>query len=120
MVRRFSPRLAAGLAAFLLTSCGKVSPDVSELGDQPVECALAGAKTFTADCYLQAPSGTDAGRRVILHPDGGFRVFQSADTASGLAPADGAIVAVEEVVGDTIVVSVGLDRYRFEAEAADD
>lgn len=120
MVRRFSPRFAAGLAALLLMSCGPVSPDVSELGDQPVECALAGARTFAADCYLQASTGTDAGRRVILHPDGGFRVFQTADTASGLAPADGAIVAMEEVVGDTVVVSVGHDRYRFEAEAGGD
>lgn len=104
-----------GLAGMLLASCGgAVSPEVSELGDQPVECALAGAQDFEAVCYFEPADDPGDTRRVILHPDGGFRVFDQAETYSGFATGDGALPAVEEVVGDKVIVSVGPDRYRFD------
>ena len=52
---------------------------------------------------------------VMRHPDGGFRKLASADTPAGLVEFDGAQRAESQRVGDEIVLSIGDDRYRWEA-----
>ncbi|MEZ5682299.1 MAG: hypothetical protein R3E14_13500 [Erythrobacter sp.] len=101
--------LSIGLA---LAGCGRgeVSPEISEQGGKPVECALAGAADFARNCMIVVESGEDT--FLIRHSDGGFRRF-ALDPETGWQVADGS--AQLEIGGgpDTgsMEFSVGKDRY---------
>ena len=79
-----------------------------------IECALGGAETFTKACYFESSSKPENTIQLIRHPDGGFRVFESGETHSGLVTRDGADEVVETVVENKLIVTVGKDRYRFD------
>ena len=54
------------------------------------------------------------------HPDGGFRRFVVLKDGGGVAAADGAAVAQQNLAGGLLEVSVDGDRYRFPVTAKSD
>ncbi len=82
----------------------------------PIDCALAGAGSFTRGCTVEQSA---AGGGIILtvrHPDGGFRRLQVMQDGRGVATADGAQPAVVAIAGDhDIEIRVADDRYRLPA-----
>ncbi|WP_324827258.1 hypothetical protein [Qipengyuania zhejiangensis] len=109
---RWMPPAAAGL---LLIGCGDQpkSPPISDQGGEPVECALDGAAEFAPVCTLTQISSVSGPVWVVQHPDGGFRRFVLADTASGFASADGSARARSETMEGQSVTAVENDRYRW-------
>ena len=85
-----------------------------------VACALAGAKTFTADCRVER-SQTDGKTVLVLrHPDGGFRRLVEMDGGKSFAAADGSDDVAIEANGKEIEVTLGEDHYLFPAPGAGD
>jgi hypothetical protein len=81
--------------------------------DDAIECALDGAARFERVCAVERAE-LDGGRALtVRHPDGGFRRFNVLTDGHGLAAADGADEAKTTIEGDTLVVTVDNDRYRF-------
>ena len=109
-------RTAPLLAALALCAC-EAAPDIASEGGTPVACALGGATDFASECRL-VELGDGAGA-VIRHPDGGFRKLVQADTPAGYAEFDGAQRASSLFEGDSIVLTIGADRYRWQEQAGD-
>lgn len=115
------PSFAIALGAALpLCACNAANAPQEEIdfARYGVECAVHGAQTFAKVCYFQPAANAESRVRVIRHPDGGFRVFEHAESLSGLTARDGADESIETVVGDKVVVSIGGDRYRFDVPVA--
>jgi hypothetical protein len=80
---------------------------------QRIECALAGATAFRADCTVERIASAEGRILVIGRTDGGFRRFRVTSDGRGIIAADGAEPAEVRVVGDgQIEVRVANDRYR--------
>ncbi|MBX7481137.1 hypothetical protein [Qipengyuania qiaonensis] len=98
-------------AAMCLSACsGDASPTIAEQGGETVDCAIAGAGDFGPDCRMIQTQADDTVVTVILHPDGGFRRFE---TASPFVVRDGALEARTAVDGEYLVLTVDSDRYRW-------
>ncbi|TMM50034.1 hypothetical protein [Qipengyuania marisflavi] len=96
-----------------LAGCSAASPGIAEAGGVTIGCALNGAAAFSEECRLvELVEGRDTSF-VILHPDGGFRRLDLAETPSGFVSRDGASEAVSEFVGDYVVMTIENDRYRW-------
>jgi len=79
-----------------------------------VSCAVNGAVTLATTCTAERVLVDGAPVLVIRHADGGFRRF---DVLAGgtLAESDGAVKAAVLRTGTTLDVTIGTDRYRFDA-----
>ncbi|WP_157726820.1 hypothetical protein [Qipengyuania flava] len=104
------------LAALALCAC-EAAPDIASEGGTPVACALGSATDFASECRLVELS--DGSGAVIRHPDGGFRKLVQADTPAGYAEFDGAQRATSRLEGDSIVLTIGADRYRWQEQTGD-
>ena len=99
------------LGILSLTGCGNAVEEVQSR--DMVECALAGAASFSADCTMERHD-SDEGRTLILrHPDGGFRRFEIGVPGRGLITADGMEAAQVQQREGMVEVRVGADRYRL-------
>lgn len=87
-----------------------------EAADGKVECALAGAESFSRDCTTDRISGANRELLVIKHPDGGFQRFEIVTDGRGLIAADGFDdTQIRLLEGEMIEVTAGDDRYRLPA-----
>jgi hypothetical protein len=84
-----------------------------------LSCAVNGAATFATSCTAERELVGGAPVLVIRHADGGFRRF---DVLAGgtVVEADGALRASVLRTGTSLDVTVGADRYRFEASLLGD
>lgn len=83
--------------------------------DGKIDCAIAGASTFSRRCVTEQLSSAEGSMLIIRHADGGFRRFNIVP-GRGVETADGAEPAKVVVVNDGLIeVSVGNDRYRLPA-----
>jgi len=101
--------LSLALAA---CSAGHEVPEQAEGGER-IPCAVAGSAELKPVCAVERVREQDRLVLVVHHPDGGFRRFTVMTDGSGLAVADGALVAVTRLDGDRLDVSLGADRYLF-------
>ena len=88
------------------------APSVTAAGN--VSCAVDGAAAFATTCTVERVLVEGTSVLVIRHADGGFRRFDVL-TDGTLAEADGAQRASFVRSGTTLDVTVGTDRYRFDA-----
>ena len=79
-----------------------------------VSCAVNGAVALATTCTAERVLVDGAPVLVIRHADGGFRRFDVLADGT-LAEADGAQRASFVRTGTTLDVTVGADRYRFDA-----
>jgi hypothetical protein len=115
-----STRISDSLAlVLLLSACGREGAQANTAtaapGSEAIECALAGATSFTHGCAVEPVRSESGLQLVVRHPDGGFRRFDVLTDGHGLATADGAQVATIAMTEVGIEVTVGTDRYRFPA-----
>lgn len=108
--------------AVSLTACSQSPEDPAKAAPaeeaERIDCALAGAADFKADCTAERGDGG----LIVRHPDGGFRRFAFGEGDNRIRPADGAEAARwRELADGRVEVVVGRDRYvlRLEAEPAD-
>ena len=78
-----------------------------------IECALGEGSEFGPDCLVERSQVDGATVLTVRHPDGGFRRFEQLKDGTGIAELDGADIATRALEGDTLLVTVGEDRYRF-------
>lgn len=74
-------------------------------------CALAGARTFTAQCTVERSQVDGRTILTVRHPDGGFRRLVALEGGKGYAAADGSEEAHLEANGAEIEVTLGDDHY---------
>jgi hypothetical protein len=93
------------------------APDAAASNAQSVPCALAGSRSFTANC---AAEKVTSGARTIVtvrHPNGGFRRLVELEGGRRFAAADGSDEVHIERNGAEIEVTLGDDHYLFPAPA---
>ena len=106
--------LCACLALFSTAGCSPAAEQPqAEEGADIVECALGDGSEFGPDCLVERSEADGKTVLTVRHPDGGFRRFEQLKDGSGIAEMDGADTATRTLDGDTLLVSVGADRYRF-------
>src|SRR6478752_194508 len=88
------------------------APSATAAGN--VSCAVDGAAAFATTCTAERVLVGGAPVLVIRHADGGFRRFDVLADGT-LTEADGAQRASFVRSGTTLDVTVGTDRYRFDA-----
>ncbi len=119
--------LTFGLTVFL-SGCLDSKPDNSKLAeveekaakaadeDGRVLCALDGATAFDRSCTMDRVSGQNGEEIVLSRSDGGFRRLRLLPNGGGVAVADGAQQAQQQIVDDGVLeVSIDQDRYRLPA-----
>ncbi len=104
------------LALLPLAACDSSEQPTSATASAPpedrIECALAGAEQFAAECAIERSGEV----LTVRHPDGGFRRLTIATDGRGVVAADGAVpAAVEVIAGNRIQVTLDQDRYRLPA-----
>jgi hypothetical protein len=109
-------RIVISFASLALSACGgseqQTSATAAAAPNDRIECALAGAERFTADCAIERSDET----LTIRHPDGGFRRLLVTGDGRGVIAADGAAPAQVAVIADRrIEVTLDRDRYRLPA-----
>ena len=113
---RRNVRAAGGAFVLLLAACSSGASDAPPPDDDSrIACALASATAFARDCWVEQHRTGATLQLVVRHPDGAFRVFDVLTDGHGLATADGAQRASFVRAGTTLDVTVGADRYRFDA-----
>ena len=118
-LRISSLALLAALAACSSKTPASGQPEVSaEAAAASVPCALAGAKTFTAECPIERSVADGKPLVVVHHPDGGFRRLIVLEGGKSYAAADGAEAAEIEANGAEVEVTIGDDHYLMPAPAA--
>ena len=85
-----------------------------------VACALAGTRSFTAQCGLERASIAGQAIITLRHPDGGFRRLIELDGGKRFAAADGSDEVAIEANGAEIEVTLGEDHYLMPAPGAAD
>jgi hypothetical protein len=106
---------AAWLLLLGLAGCSAEAPAAN--GDV-IDCALAGAATFTRDCTVERSEVDDAILLIVRHPDGGFRRFTLVDGAISVADGAEAVAIARNSAG--LDASIDGDRYRFPASMLGD
>ena len=108
----------SGIIVVSLSAC---SPDVDQpqaaAGAETVGCALAGSGEFVEECLVERVQVEDQTILTVRHPDGGFQRFEQLTDGRGLVEADGADVLIRSLEDDVLEVTVGKNRYRFNARA---
>lgn len=118
-----SLRISSAAFALLVASACSQGQEVqaqAEEGAETIDCAIGPGSEFGPDCMIERTTDGDAQVLVVRHANGGFRRFEQLPDGAGLAAFDGADVVRQTLEGDTLVVEVGGDRYRFPARAKDD
>ena len=114
----------AVLLAAVLAACSPESSTSAAAGEGPsgasaasskVPCALAGAKSYTAECVLERDSRDGKVLVTLRHPDGGFRRLIELDHGKRFAAADGSDEVAIAANGKEIEVTLGDDHYLFPA-----
>lgn len=102
----------------MLAGCGgEVSPEIAEQGGEPLECAVNGASEYASSCRILEVSNADGTYFIVRHPDGGFRRLELAETVTGFVAGDGADESSSVRDGDYVVLTIGVDRYRWKEPA---
>jgi hypothetical protein len=101
-------------AAWLLLGLAGCSAGEPAAGGEMIDCALAGAASFTRECTVERKQENGAALLIVHHPDGGFRRFKVLDNGS-LAAADGAETVAFAHNSAGVGASIDGDRYRFPA-----
>ena len=96
-----------------LSACSKGSDAGRDTAGAMIQCAVGEAQHFAPVCTLERTRDKAGDVLIVRHPNGGFRRFTVLPEGKGLASADGADVAVQQLSGDLLEVRVGADRYRF-------
>ena len=118
-----SLRISSAILVLLVASACSQGEEVqaqAEQGAETIDCAIGPGSEFGPDCLVERTTDGDAQVLVVRHANGGFRRFEQLPDGAGLAAFDGADVVKQTLDGDTLVVEVGDDRYRFPARAKDD
>lgn len=118
-----SLRISSAAFVLLVASACSQGQEVqaqAEEGAETIDCAIGPGSEFGPDCMIERTTDGDAQVLVVRHANGGFRRFEQLPDGAGLAAFDGADVVRQTLEGDTLVVEVGGDRYRFPARAKDD
>lgn len=118
-----SLRIFSAILILLVASACSQGEEVqaqAEEGADTIDCAIGPGSDFGPDCLIERTTDGDAQVLVVRHANGGFRRFEQLPGGAGLAAFDGADVVNQTLEGDTLVVEVGGDRYRFPARAKDD
>lgn len=111
--------------ALLLAACSSggesgQQPSAQEAASseaQSVPCALAGSRSFTAQCAIERVSTGGKTILTVRHPNGGFRRLIELDGGKRYAAADGSDEVSIEANGAEIEVTLGDDHYLFPAPA---
>jgi hypothetical protein len=117
MFLRISSAAIVALALAACSSGGDAGDSVGTDGAsaasaaQTVPCALAGSRSFTAQCGLETSTSDGKSIVTLRHPDGGFRRLIALDGGKRYAAADGSDEVVLEVNGAEIEVTLGDDHY---------
>ena len=119
MSLRISSAIVCLLVASACSQGGEVQAQAEE-GADAIECAIGPGSDFGPDCMVERTTAGETQVVVVRHANGGFRRFEQLPGGAGLAAFDGADVVKQTLEGDTLVVEVGGDRYRFPARAKDD
>ena len=96
----------------MLAACSGGAPGAAQGGER-VACALDGAADFAEICAADRVAVGDQRLLVVRHPDGAFRRFVLTADGRELSAADGADEAELELVGGSVVMTIGKDRYRL-------
>ncbi len=84
--------------------------------DGRVLCALDGATAFDRNCTMDRVSGQNGEEILLSRGDGGFRRLRILPNGGGVAVADGAQQALQNIVDDGVLeVTIDKDRYRLPA-----
>ncbi len=97
----------------ILSACSGVAQPQANEGSEEVACAIGAGSDFGMDCRIERLTVEGARQLVVRHPDGSFRRFTLIADGGGVEVADGADPAIQALDGDTLVVAVAGDRYRF-------
>ncbi|MEO0063524.1 MAG: hypothetical protein RLZZ08_2084 [Pseudomonadota bacterium] len=110
-------RKGAALLLLSLAACGGAGETPVPAADDAsrIECALAGAATFTRTCWVERVKDGGDLVLVVRSDQGAFRRFTVLTDGHGVAAADGADVAQVAMAQGGIEVSVAGDRYRLPA-----
>ena len=118
-----SLRISSAAFVLLVASACSQGQEVqaqAEEGADTIDCAIGPGSDFGPDCMIERTADGDTQVLVVRHANGGFRRFEQLPHGAGLAAFDGADVVKQSLDGDTLVVEVGGDRYRFPARAKAD
>ena len=111
---------SAAIVALVLAACSSGGDAGDSVGTdgasatsaaQTVPCALAGSRSFTAQCGLETSNSDGKSIVTLRHPDGGFRRLIALEGGKRYAAADGSDEVVLEVNGAEIEVTLGDDHY---------
>lgn len=117
-----SLRISSAFGMTLVASACSQGEEVqaqAEAGADMIECAIGPGSDFGPDCLVERTTDGDAQVLVVRHANGGFRRFEQLPDGAGLAAFDGADPVAQTLDGETLVVEVGGDRYRFAARPKD-
>jgi len=115
-LNRFSNTAGVVAALAVLASCSpEVDQPQAEEGAPTIECALGEGSEFGADCMVEREEIDGQRVLTVRHPDGGFRRFVQLEDGRGLAELDGADEVTRSLEETTLVIAVGPDQYRFDA-----
>ena len=109
-------RLTVALC-FCAAACSQGGEAGRSVTGEMVQCAIDKAVNFAPVCTLERARHQATEVLVVRHPDGGFRRLSVLPDGKGLASADGADLAAQQLSGDLLEVRVGPDRYRFPSVA---
>lgn len=112
---------SAAAVLFIASACsqGEEVQAQAEDGADAIECAIGAGSDFGPDCMVERTNEGDATVLTVRHANGGFRRFEQLPDGGGLAAFDGADTVAQSLDGDTLVIAVGGDRYRFPARPKD-
>lgn len=109
--------LPVALAAVPLACTG----EPAEQGPlDPIACAVGGKAELTDVCMVQRVREQGELLLVVRQPDGASRRFRVTRDGTGLVLANGETPDRRVLVGHTLDVTVGADRYIFPASRKDD
>jgi hypothetical protein len=93
------------------------TPAAAASDAQSVPCALAGSRSFTANCATEKVTSEGQTIVTVRHPNGGFRRLIELEGGRRYAAADGSDEVHIEPNGAEIEVTLGDDHYLFPAPA---
>ncbi|WP_340587530.1 hypothetical protein [Erythrobacter alti] len=100
-------------AALLLLMPVACAPSNDGADGTAIECALAGAAAFSADCKMESAELETQRLLIVHHPDGAFRRFELGMRGRGIVTADGMEQAEVTRSEGMVELQVGADRYRL-------
>lgn len=119
-MNRLAKLAGAAALTFCTAACSKdVDQPQAEEGAPTIECSLGEGSDFGPDCMVEREEIDGQTVLTVRHPDGGFRRFVQLNDGQGLAELDGADEVNRSLDGSTLVIEVGQDSYRFDANVRD-